>query len=300
MKIIVTGGCGFIGSHLVDALINLNHDVHVVDDLSADNEKFYFNDKATYYKESICNANLIDSITQECDFIFHMAAESRLQNSIDNPKRAVEVNIGGTFNILESCRKNKVKGLIFSSTSCVYGLTDELPIHENLKENCLNPYGSTKYAAELLIRNYNQLFNVKTCCLRYFNVFGERASSKGPYALVTGIFLRQKRNDQALSVVGDGSQKRDFIYVKDIVSANIACMQNWNKNELTKGDVFNIGSGIAVSILELAKQISTNITFIPERLGEAKNNLCTNKKFVELTGWEPSLNILDWIKTQEV
>jgi UDP-glucose 4-epimerase len=299
MKILVTGGCGFIGSHLVDALIDLKHDVYVIDDLSADNEKFYFNDKATYYKDSICNAEGLDRITQNCDFIFHMAAESRLQNSIDNPKRAVDVNIGGTFNILESCRKNKVKGLIFSSTSCVYGLTEELPIHENLKENCLNPYGSTKYAAELLIRNYSHLFNVKTCCLRYFNVFGERASSKGPYALVTGIFLRQKANGNPLTIVGDGSQKRDFIYVKDIVSANITCMENWDLTELTKGDVFNIGSGIAVSILELAKEISSNITFIPERLGEAKNNLCTNEKFSKLTNWKPSLNILNWIKTQK-
>lgn len=296
MKILVTGGCGFIGSHLVDALIDLNHKVVVIDDCSADNEKFYFNPKAIYYKESICNANIVDELTQNCDFIFHMAAESRLQNSIENPKRAVDVNIGGTFNILQSCKKNNVKGLVFSSTSCVYGLTEELPIHENLKENCLNPYGSTKYAAELLIRNYSQLFGIKTCCLRYFNVFGERAPSKGPYSLVTAIFLRQKQNDQPLTIVGDGLQKRDFIYVKDVVSANIACMQNWDKTDLTVGDVFNVGSGCAVSILELAKQISNNITFIPARLGEAKSNLCTYKKFNLLTKWEPSINILNWIK----
>lgn len=299
MKILVTGGRGFIGSHLVDALVEKNHDVVVVDDCSANNDKFYYNPKATYHTFSIVDLNLLNKISKNCDFCFHLAAESRLQEAILNPRRAVEVNVGGTLNVLEVCKTNNIKGLIFSSTSSIYGLTEDLPITENTKENCLNPYASTKYAAELLIKNYVQLYGIKATILRYFNVFGERAPTKGQYALVTAIFLRQKKNNEPLTIVGDGKQERDFIYVKDIVDANIACFEQWYDNkEINNGNLFNVGSGKSVSVLELAKAISDNITFIPERLGEAKNNLCSIEKINSLVGWKPKTNILDWIKTQ--
>jgi UDP-glucose 4-epimerase len=296
MKILVTGGCGFIGSHLVDELVNRQHDVIVIDDCSANNEKFYFNDKATYYKVSITDEVQVNQISDGCDYIFHLGAESRLQNSIDNPTRAVEVNVLGTLNILKACKQNNINGLIFSSTSCVYGLTDNLPITENHAENCLNPYGSTKYAAELLIKNYFTLFNVKSCILRYFNVFGERAPAQGPYALVTSIFFRRKAAGQPLTVVGDGLQERDFICVKDVVAANIACMENWHKKEICSANVFNVSSHTSTSILQLAKTISENITHIPERLGEAKSNLASSKKLKSVTGWQSTVDILEWIK----
>ena len=195
MKILVTGGCGFIGSHLVDALVELHHEVIVIDDCSANNEKFYFNDKVSYYKVSICDRNKLIDISKGCEFCFHLAAESRLQNAIENPTRAIDVNVGGTLNLLEACKINNIEGLVFSSTSSIYGLSKELPITEENKENCLNPYASTKYSAELLIKNYVKLFNVNACIFRYFNVFGERSPIKGPYALVTGIFLKQKANN---------------------------------------------------------------------------------------------------------
>jgi UDP-glucose 4-epimerase len=298
MKILVTGGCGFIGSHLVDALVDLYHEVIVVDDCSANNEKFYFNDKAIYHKFSICELDKLIEVSKNCDFCFHLAAESRLQDSINNPKRAVDVNVGGTLNILECCKQNKIDGLVFSSTSSIYGLTEKLPITEDITENCLNPYASTKYAAELLIKNYNLLYGIKAAILRYFNVFGERAPTKGQYALVTGIFLRQKQNNEPLTIVGDGSQQRDFIYVKDIVAANILCMEQWKSNSsLHSAQVYNIGYGSTVSVLELAKKIDNNIVYIPERKGEATNNLSSYKKFSKITGWTPKINILDWITT---
>lgn len=301
MKIVVTGGCGFIGSHLVDALIDNNHEVIVIDDCSANNEKFYFNKKATYHKISICEDTKLNDIFQDCDFVFHLAAEARLQNSINNPKRTVEVNILGTFNVLEACKKNNVKGIIFSSTSSVYGLTDKFPITEDFKEDCLNPYAATKYAGELLIRNYTQLYGLKSCIFRYFNVFGERAPTSGQYALVTGIFLKQYAENTPLTIVGDGLQERDFIYVKDIVEANLKCLELWNAvGEITKGNVYNIGSGYTVNVLTLAKTISDNYIFIPERLGEAKNNLCSYKKFFDVTGWKPKIDILEWIKKERI
>ena len=134
MKILVTGGCGFIGSHLVDALVEDNYDVVVIDDCSANNGVFHYNEKAEYYKVSICDADKVVEISKNCDFVFHLAAEARLQDSINNPRRTVDVNVLGTLNILEACRKNNIKGIVFSSTSSVYGLTTELPITENLKE----------------------------------------------------------------------------------------------------------------------------------------------------------------------
>lgn len=299
MKILVTGGCGFIGSHLVDALIDLEHEVIVIDDCSADNEKFYFNDKAKYYKVSVCDYNALLDISKGCKFAFHLAAESRLQNAINNPTRAVDVNVNGTVNLLQAAKENNVDGVVFSSTSSIYGLTEEFPITEENKENCLNAYASTKYCAELFFKNYYNLYNVKSCILRYFNVFGERAPVKGPYALVTSIFLRQRNAGENLTVVGDGLQERDFIYVKDVVAANIACLHNWkSKKSLTKADIFNIGNGKTVKIIDLAKKISSNVTHIAERKGEAKNNLSCSKKFIKATGWSPTVNIMDWLDGQ--
>jgi len=298
MKILVTGGCGFIGSHLVDALVQRGHAVVVVDDCSADNEKFYFNEKAEYHKNSICDLEALSEITKDCNFIFHLAAESRLQNSILNPKRAADVNIIGTLNLLECCKKYNINGIIFSSTSCVYGLTKNLPIKEDLPEDCLNPYASTKYSAELLIKNYVKLFDVNACIFRYFNVFGERSPTKGPYALVTGIFLKQKANNEALTVVGTGTQERDFIYVKDVVMANILAMENWQNKNLRSGNVYNVGSGLAIKIIDLAKAISQNIKFIPPRQGEAENNLCSVEKLQKEINWKPTINILKWLETQ--
>jgi UDP-glucose 4-epimerase len=296
MKILVTGGSGFIGSHLVDALVSIGHKVINIDDCSADNDVFYFNDKAENHKVSICNLEQLLELSVGCDFIFHLAAESRLQLATKNPKKAIDVNITGTLNVLECCKKNNIKGLLFSSTSSVYGSTKNLPIKETEKENCLNPYASTKYAAELLIRNYNELYGIKSCIFRYFNVFGERAPSKGQYALVTSIFMRQKKNKEPLTVVGDGTQKRDFIHVSDIVSANILAMELWNTvSEISECTPFNIGSASEISIIDLAKTISSDIIHIPNRTGDAENNMCSNDKFVKLTGWIPSVTVFDWL-----
>ena len=299
MKILVTGGCGFIGSHLVDELINLNHDVVVVDNCSANNETFYYNNKALYYKIDICNYELLKDAAQDCEFVFHLAAETRIQDTINNPKKTIDTNILGTFNILELCREFNIKGLAFSSTSAVYGLTENTPITEDEKEDCLNPYAATKYSAELLIKNYTKLYGVKSCIFRYFNVFGERAPSKGQYSLVTAIFLRQKKNVEPLTIVGSGLQERDFIYVKDIVSANLLVLNQWNSNpKLQNGEVFNIGTEKAITVKELAHAVSDNTIHVPARKGEAKTNLSSSQKFKSLTGWQPQTNILEWIKTQ--
>jgi UDP-glucose 4-epimerase len=304
MKILITGGCGFIGSHLVEELAKQNYNLIVVDDLSANNEQFYFlkQDNIEYHKLDIAdesNFETLKTIAKDCKFVFHLAAETRIQDTINNPKKTIQTNILGTFYILELCRQLGVKGLLFSSTSSVYGLTENTPITENEKESCLNPYASTKYSAELLIKNYNKLYGVKSCIFRYFNVFGERAPAKGPYSLVTGIFLRQKNNGEPLTIVGDGTQERDFIYVKDIVDANILAMSKWDAvPEISESNVFNIGSEKAITVKQLADAISSNQTHVSPRKGEARTNLSSSNKFKVLTGWVAKTDILDWIKTQ--
>jgi len=300
-KIIVTGGCGFIGSHMVDALVARGHDVHVIDDASANNDQFYFNEKAVYHIVSILDLEKMLELTKDSEFIFHFAAESRLQHCVENPRKAVEVNVLGTVNLLECCRKNSINGFIFASTSCVYG-KNQVPLVETMKEDCLNPYGSTKYAAEMLIRNYVSLYGIKALILRYMNAFGERAPSKGPYALVISIFLAQKEKNQPLTVVGNGKQKRDFIHVKDIVKANLRCMDMWgleSAKRLHSAEPFNVGSSKETSIIDIARTISDDIVFVPERKGEVLSNLCDSTKFRRLANWYPTIDILDWLKEQK-
>jgi UDP-glucose 4-epimerase len=295
-KIIVTGGCGFIGSHIVDKLIELGNKVIVIDDLSAsENEKFYFNDKAEYFKIDICSKELLEPLFEKVDYVFHLAAESRIQPAITNPNRAYKVNVLGTLNILELSKKHKIKRVIYSSTSSVYGLTNQLPTDEKVDINCLNPYSHSKFLGEELFRYYAKIHNLENIIFRYFNVFGERSPIKGQYAPVVGIFLNQKNNNQKLSITGDGQKKRDFIHVFDVVNANISAM---NCELQSKSITINIGSGKNISIIDLAKLISSNITHIPERPGEAEHTLAETRQAKRILNFNPKNDIIKWIRKQ--
>jgi UDP-glucose 4-epimerase len=293
MKTIVTGGCGFIGGHLVDSLLDGGYDVTVIDDLSANNGTFYYRNEAKYHKLSITDYEKIEPLFEGVDHVFHLAAEARIQPSIENPTRAVEINVLGTTNVLKASVKHKIKRVIYSGTSAVYGLTEELPTDENTKIDCLNPYSATKYAGEEMIKCFNKLYGLDACIFRYFNVYGERSPVSGPYSLVIGIFLDQLKNNESLTVVGDGLNRRDFIHVKDVVAANILAMKNQNK---LNGEIFNIGFGKNYSILEIAQMISKNYTHIPARLGEARNTLANIEKARRILNWEPKIKIDEWLK----
>jgi UDP-glucose 4-epimerase len=294
MRVIVTGGCGFIGSHIVDRLIEMNCQVLVIDDLSAsENEKFYFNEKAEYHKIDICEKDKIDSLFENVDYVFHLAAESRIQPAIKNPSRAYNVNVIGTLNILEISRKYKIKRVMYSSTSSVYGLTNQLPTSESVSIDCLNPYAHSKYTGEELFRQYWKEYSVDSVIFRYFNVFGERSPIKGQYAPVVGIFLNQLKNNTDLTIVGDGLKKRDFIYVGDIVTANIDAM-NYNGNLESK--TINIGSGSNITIKEIADLISNNQVHIDTRSGEAENTLADITIARNLLDFNPKTDVKEWIK----
>ncbi len=294
MRVIVTGGCGFIGSHIVDRLIEFNCQVLVIDDLSAsENEKFYFNEKAEYHKIDICEKDKIEDLFRDVDYVFHLAAESRIQPAIKNPSRAYNVNVIGTLNILELSRKYNIKRVMYSSTSSVYGLTNQLPTSENVSIDCLNPYAHSKYIGEELFRQYWKEYKIDSVIFRYFNVFGERSPIKGQYAPVVGIFLNQLKNNMDLTIVGDGFKKRDFIYVGDIVTANIDAMNYDGKLE---SKTINIGSGGNITIKEIANLISNNQVHIDYRPGEAENTLADIKIAKDLLNFNPKTDVKNWIK----
>lgn len=300
MKTLVTGGCGFIGSHIVDYLINNQYDVIVIDDESAtSNEIFYKNKKAKYYKYSINNFSKIRSLFNNIDCVFHLASESRIGTSLENPSMSCLTNIVGTCNVLQAAKEAKVKRFVYSSTSACYGLKNKSPLVETMPNDNLNPYSLTKIAGEELVMMFYQIWKLPTVCLRYFNVYGPRMPTTGPYAPVLGIFLKQKKEKQPITVVGSGNQKRDFIHVCDVVSANIKAALSTNKKCL--GQTFNIGTGKNISILQLAQLVEKdkqNIKHVPERVGEAKNTLANITKAKKILKFNPSYDVKEWLINQ--
>jgi len=297
MKSIVTGGAGFIGSHLVDRLLELGHEVIVIDNESATcHDQFYKNENATYFKYDIADYDLVRPLFENVDYVFHLAAESRIQPSIENPLLCVRTNTLGTSVILQCAREAEVKRVMYSSTSSAYGRKNIPPLVETMPEDCLNPYSVAKVAGEKMCKMYSDLFGLETVIFRYFNVYGDREPTKGQYAPVVGLFLRQAKAGQPLTIVGDGEQRRDFTHVDDIVQANLDAMKPVDSSYL--GTVFNVGTGINHSINEIAALISDNVTFIPPRIGESRLTKASNYKIGHVFGWSPTKKIEDYIQSK--
>ena len=294
MKALVTGGAGFIGSNLVDKLIEINWEVVVIDNESAEcNEKFYWNPKADNQKLDICDYRSTRDLYNNVDCVFHLAAESRLHPAILNPIEALTKNAVGTCTVLQCAREAGVEKVIYSSTSSAYGL-NKYPNYETDPNDCLNPYSVSKVAGEELSKMYTNLYGLKTIIFRYFNVYGERSPTTGQYAPVIGIFLRQRNLGEPLTIVGDGLQRRDFVHVQDVANANImSAISNLEDN--CYGQIYNIGSGENISILEIAKMISNNCIHIPPRDGEARTTLACIDKVKETLEWKPKFDLKCWI-----
>jgi|TARA_E500000318_G_scaffold6338_2_gene6150 UDP-glucose 4-epimerase len=296
-KSLVTGGAGFIGSHIVDKLLEMGHEVVCYDNESAEsNEKFYRNPKAYNIKGDIRDYKLLKNSMTNIDYVFHLAAESRIQPAILNPIEAVSVNCVGTVTVLQCAREAGVKKIIYSSTSSGYGF-NEPPNDELQSDDCLNPYSVSKVAGEKLCSMYTNLFGLKTIAFRYFNVYGERQPLKGQYAPVIGIFLRQRDAGEPLTIVGDGEQRRDFTHVSDVVSANVLAA-TVDVDDENYGQLYNVGNGVNYSINEIANAISENQTNIPPRIGEARTTLANNTKLKTTFGWDPKVNLMEWISEQ--
>ena len=293
---IVTGGAGFIGSHIVEKLKRLDHMVVVVDNEYSDNDNFHWRKDTLNVNIDITDYKGLKKAFTGADYIFHCAAEARIGPAIKNPLNALHINTMGTCNVLQCAREVGAKKVLYSSTSSGYGL-NEAPNIETQPDDCLNPYSVSKIAGEKLCKMYTDLYGLNTIIFRYFNVFGERAPRKGQYAPVTGIFLRQKAAGESLTIVGDGEQRRDYVYVEDVANANIMAAIS-NPDDDAYGQVYNVGSGKNYSVNEIASFISNDIINIPPRIGEARNSLANIDKIKKTFAWKPEVDVKEWIKTQ--
>ena len=298
-RAIVTGGAGFIGSNIVDSLVDMGWEVTVIDNESTDaHEQFYYNDKAEYWDYDICDYNKIEPLFRGVDYVFHLAAEARIQPAIENPILAVQTNTLGTCSVLQAARVNNVKRVVYSSTSSAYGFND-IPSVETMRKQCLNPYSVSKTSGEELCEMYYNLFGLETVMFRYFNVYGERQPTRGQYAPVIGLFQRQYEASEPMTIVGDGLQRRDFTHVSDVVDANLKAALSGNEKVL--GELFNIGTGKNYNIHDLVKLFvdepveEEDFIYIPERIGEVRESLSDCRKAKDLLEWEPVINLEDWI-----
>ena len=295
MKSLVTGGAGFIGSHIVDKLVAMGHEVVVIDNEYSDNENFNWRDDTQNYKLDICDYEKTRPLYDGVDYVFHAAAEARIGPAIENPLNAMRINAMGTGTVLQCSREAGVKKVIYSSTSAAYGM-NESPNVETQRNNCLNPYSVSKVAGEDLCQMYTNLYGLQTVIFRYFNVYGERAPRKGQYAPVIGIFMRQKESGEPLTIVGDGQQRRDFVYVGDVANANIMAALS-NADSEAYGQVYNVGTGKNYSVSQIARMVSDDTINIAPRPGEARNSLAIISKIKNTFGWEPKMKLEDWISS---
>jgi len=294
MKSLVTGGAGFIGSNLVDRLLEMGHEVVVIDNEYSDaHDQFYWNDKTQNYKYDIRDYENTRPLYDGVDYVFHIAAEARIQPAIENPIEAVSINSVGTVTVLQCAREACVKRVMYSSTSSGYGL-NQTPNIETQPDDCLNPYSVSKVNGEKLCKMYTDLFGLQTVCFRYFNVYGERQPLRGQYAPVIGIFLRQRDAGEPLTIVGDGNQRRDFTYVGDVAMANIMAAIS-NPDPEAFGQVYNVGTGKNYSINQIARMFNHPTVNITPRPGEIRLSLANNQKMKKTFGWEPTMKLEDWI-----
>ncbi len=294
MKCLVTGGAGFIGSHLVDELVEDGHEVVVIDNLST-GKKENINPKAKFYNIDICEMHIkgLCSMFEGVDVVFHTAAKARVQPSIQNPTEFNDVNVGGTLNMLQACVDYGVNRFVFSSSSSVYGETEDLPTSELSKTNPMSPYALQKLIGEQYCKLYTEIHDLETVCLRYFNVYGDRMSMDGAYKLVIPIFIEQKLNGKPMTIRGDGEQRRDFTYVGDVVDANIRAgfyeHPIWAK-------VYNVGNGDNRSVNQIADMIGGDRVNV-EPVVEPRETLAENINIKNQMNWKPTIKIEDWIKT---
>ena len=293
MTSLVTGGCGFIGSHM-DRLLSEGHDVRVIDNLSTgrlenlDHLKGHKN--LSIYQMDIRNKEEIQPIFKDVDYIFHFAALADIVPSIQRPQDYYSSNVLGTFNVVECAKNTNIKKLLYAASSSCYGIPDQYPTRETAEIRPQYPYALTKRLGEETILHWGQVYGLPVITLRLFNVYGTRSRTSGTYGAVFGVFLAQKLANKPFTVVGDGTQTRDFTYVTDIVDAfYTAAMSD------IKQDTFNVGSGGTYSINRLCELLGGEITNIPKRPGEPDCTFADTSKIHDVLGWEPKISFEDGV-----
>jgi len=293
-KYLVTGGAGFIGTNLVKTLLEKGHEVVVVDNYAGGYKEERIQSKARYVDLDIRNLEALNVICAEgFDGIFHLAALPRVTFSVENPVLTHDVNVNGTLNVLMPAKKNKIKRVIFSSSSSVYGNLETFPAKEDMKAVPISPYALHKFIGENYCRLFSELYGLETVSLRYFNVYGPYFDPDGAYALVIGKFIKQVKNGEPMTVCGDGEYYRDYTNVDDVARANIIAMES---DKVGKGEVLNIGNNDPHSVNELVKMIGGDFIFVSERPGDVRFTQADYSKAKELLGWEPTIKLEEGIK----
>lgn len=290
-RAVVTGGAGFIGSHLVSELVSRGFDVHVVDNYAGGKREDRMNPKATYHEVDIRDYDKLAPIVAGAEYVFHEAALPRVQFSIEHPQETFSVNVNGLVSVLRASHEGKVRRVVYAASSSAYGDQETLPLSEDLPAQPKSPYGLQKYIGELSCRLWSDVYGLSTVSLRYFNVYGPGFDPNGPYALVIGKFLLQKSQGKPLTITGDGTHTRDFTNVRDIVAANMLAMESSN---VGKGEVINIGAGRNVSINDVAKIIGGPSVHVEPRL-EPAHTLADTTRAKTLLGWKPTVKLEDGI-----
>ena len=291
MKIVVTGGAGFIGTRLCNRLLKLKHEVVLIDEKISYSVK---ESKINFLRADISNPKYNNEIIKaikgsEC--VFHLAAQTSVPESIEKPLYYDTVNTFGTLNILELCRHTCINKIVFSSSSAVYGDTNLFPTTEHSTKQPLSPYGLQKLTGEEYIKLYSTIYGIKGISLRYFNVFGQGMPTRGSYCGVVGAFLGQRKEGKSLTIFGNGENSRDFVHVDDVVEANIKA---WYKINKFDGESFNVGSGQTFSVNKIAEALGGARDYLPPRFEPIKS-LADITKIKKSLEWEPTENVLEWI-----
>jgi UDP-glucose 4-epimerase len=296
MKALVTGGCGFIGSHMVDRLLKEGFDVIVLDNLSTGRllnlEHHKNNSKLTVHIVDISDFDKIHPYFKGIDWVFHLAALADIVPSIEKPLEYHRSNVDGTINVLECSKINKVKRLIYAASSSCYGLPDVCPTPETAEIRPQYPYAVTKFLSEKYVLYWNQIYDLPVTSMRFFNVYGPRSRTSGTYGAVFGVFLSQKLNNKPFTVVGDGKQTRDFTFVTDIVNA--CFMAAGNNNAI--GKIMNVGSDNTYSVNRLVELLGGEIIYIPKRPGEPDCTYADISRIKEVLNWKPLVSFEQGVK----
>jgi len=280
---LVTGGAGFIGSNLTDALLDAGHAVRVIDNLST-GKRENLNSKAEFF---LCDFTKLDEIKEHfigVDGVFHVGALPRIPFSIDHPIEAAEANVNGTLNVFVAAKEAGVKRVVYSASSSAYGNQTELPLRPDMAPNPMNPYALHKYIGETFAEQFHRFYGMETISLRYFNVYGSRMADEGAYVTVISHFARRRKAGEPLEIHGDGEQTRDFTHVQDVVRANMLAMES---DRVGKGEVLNVGVGGRYSVNFIADMVGGDRVYVEGRIGEARDTQADISRTQELLGWSP-------------
>ena len=288
MKVLVTGGCGFIGSHVIDALIADEHEIIVIDNCSTGRLENlnHIKHKVQIIQDDIRSYNSWEKHFKSVEWVVHLAALADIVPSIQDPLNYFRANVDGTFNVLQASLKYNVKRFIYAASSSCYGIPDEYPTNESAEIKPQYPYALTKRLGEELVLHWAQVYNLPAVSLRFFNVYGTRSRTSGTYGAMFGVFLAQKLNDMPFTIIGNGTQTRDFTYVTDVASAVLVALES-----NISGEIYNVGSGKTVSVNRIADLLGGEKTFIPKRPGEPDSTFADIEKIHKDMKWVPSISI---------